>query len=123
MSVGSTKTWLVSYDIREPGRLRRVHRQLRKSGATVQYSAFSVQADDAVMLALLAKLERLIDPSRDDLRAYHVPQRCAVWMLGRQGLPDGVTIDAGDASKLLVAAAAGPQEETAWNGTDDLSFL
>lgn len=124
MSAGSTKTWLVSYDIREPRRLRRVHRQLRKCGATVQYSAFSVQADDARMHALLATLETLIDPHRDDLRAYHLPQRCPVWMLGRQSMPDGVYIDAGDASKLLIAAApTEPHEEPAWSTGDDLSFL
>ena len=120
MSAGTTKTWLVSYDIREPGRLRRVHRQLRKAGATVQYSAFSVQADDAGIQILLARLEQLIDPRRDDLRAYHLPARCPVWMLGNQGMPDGVYIDAGDASKLLTATVE-PLAETAWTD-DDLSF-
>lgn len=120
MSTGTTKTWLVSYDIREPGRLRRVHRQLRKAGATVQYSAFSVQVDDAGIKILLARLEQLIDPRRDDLRAYHLPTRCPVWMLGNQGMPDGVYIDAGDASKLLTATAQ-PLAETAWTD-DDLSF-
>jgi len=123
VSAGSTKTWLVSYDIREPRRLRRVHRRLRKAGATVQYSAFSVQANDSEVLTLLASLEQLIDPKRDDLRAYHLPQRCPVWMLGRQGLPEGVYIDACDASRLLATTAAEPQEEPAWNDTDDLSFL
>ncbi len=124
MSAGSNKTWLVSYDIREPRRLRRVHRQLRKTGATVQYSAFSVQADDAQMQALLSTLERLIDPAEDDLRAYHLPQRCPVWMLGQQGQPDGVYIDAGEASKILMAAAATElQHEAAWSAADDLSFL
>lgn len=123
MSAGSSKTWLVSYDIREPRRLRQVHRQLRKAGATVQYSAFSVRADDPQMRALLNTLEGLIDPSEDDLRAYHLPQRCPVWMLGRQGLPDGVFIDAGDAVKLLAEGAAEPEDEATCSESDNLSFL
>jgi CRISPR-associated protein Cas2 len=111
VSTGDIKTWLVAYDIREPRRLRRVHRQLRKAGATVQYSAFSVQADDPAMLDLLAQLERTIDTNRDDLRAYHLPKRCPVWMLGSQGLPEGVYIDAEDAARLLVTVAEVPLPE------------
>lgn len=121
MSATATKTWLVAYDICEPGRLRRVHRQLKKVGATVQYSAFSVEANDAKLQALLATLESLIDPRHDDLRAYHLPQRCPVWLLGVQGLPDGVHVDPATASRLLLAST--PEDADAPLAQADLSFL
>lgn len=102
MSANEKKTWLVCYDIREPRRLRRVHRQLRKQGATVQYSAFSVYASDNEMTGVLEGLQQLIDPQRDDLRAYHLPERCPVWMLGTQQGPEGGCVDARTAARLLL---------------------
>lgn len=102
MSAFARKTWLVCYDIREPRRLRRVHKRLREEGATVQYSVFSVHTDDRGMQRLLAELLALIDARADDVRAYHVPERCAVWALGVQSLPDGVHVDAVTAARLLL---------------------
>lgn len=110
MSTHERRTWLVCYDIREPRRLRRVHRLLRRVGATVQYSAFSVVANDEQIDRLLAHLRRTIAEHADDLRAYHLPERCAVWALGCQNLPDGVELDAvGAAAMLLGTAAAATQ--------------
>jgi CRISPR-associated protein Cas2 len=105
VSAHEPKTWLVCYDIREPGRLRRVHRQLRKVGATVQYSAFSVVASDTQLARLLMHLRHLIADHSDDLRAYHLPERCPVWTLGSQHLPDGVEVDAASAAALLLRTA------------------
>ena len=105
MSVNAKKTWLVCYDIRDPRRLRRVHRRLRAEGATVQYSVFGVHADDRAMQRLLAELLTLIDAREDDVRAYHLPERCAVWTLGVQHLPDGVHVDAVTAARLLLEEA------------------
>lgn len=106
MSAAETKTWLVCYDIRAPRRLRRVHRLLRKRGATLQYSAFLVHVDDARLQGLLAPLRREIDAHEDDLRAYHLPTRCKVWTVGAQDLPDGIEVDAETASALLLESSA-----------------
>ncbi len=109
MSTHQVKTWLVAYDIREPRRLRRVHRCLRKLGLPAQYSAFTVEADDAAIADHLARLERLIDTRVDDLRAYHLPARCPVWRLGRQAWPEGLVLAPRDAARLVLS----PESESA----------
>lgn len=100
------KAWLVAYDICEPRRLRRAHKQLRKEGVPAQYSAFTVEADDVQIERLLGKLKALIDESVDDLRAYHLPASCTVWSLGSQQWPDGLCLSATHAAKLLTQANA-----------------
>ncbi len=109
MSAGEAKTWLVCYDIRAQRRLRRVHRILRRRGATVQYSAFAVRAHDRALHTLLDLLRREIAVDADDLRAYHVPARCRVWALGTQDLPEGIELDAQTAAQLLLATGDQPQ--------------
>ena len=108
MSSGAEKTWLVAYDIRCPRRLRRV-RALRREGATVQYSAFAVAANDAGIQRVLDGLLRLIDPRKDDVRAYHIPARCPVWTLGTQAMPEGIMLDADVAARMLSDSAEAPQ--------------
>jgi CRISPR-associated protein Cas2 len=110
MSIGEVKTWLVAYDIADPRRLRRVHRQVRRAGASVQYSAYSVPARQQELDALLASLGLCIDGAADDVRAYHLPARCRVWTLGLQGLPEGVEVDADTAARWLLETA---QSDTA----------
>ena len=106
MSTHQVKTWLVAYDIREPRRLRRVHRHLRKLGMAAQYSAFTVEADDSEIVDHLAAIESLIDKRVDDVRAYHLPARCPVWRLGRQEWPEGLYLSPLEAVRLLQATAS-----------------
>lgn len=111
MSSHQVKTWLVAYDIRESGRLRRVHRYLRKLGLAAQFSAFTVEADDVAMAAHLQALATLIDEKVDDLRAYHLPVRCPVWRLGRQEWPDGLYLSPHEAVRMLQASAKTADDE------------
>lgn len=111
MSTGDVKTWLLGYDIAEPRRLRQVHRVVRRAGASVQYSAYSVTAGDAALDALLQRLRTIIADAADDVRAYHLPPRCRIWTLGRQGLPEGVEVDADTAARLLLDRAGAAQED------------
>lgn len=99
----------MAYDIREPRRLGRVHRCLRKLGLPAQYSAFAVEADDVQISEHLARLAQLIDVRVDDLRAYHLPARCPVWRLGRQGWPDGLILAPQQAARLVLS----PESEAA----------
>ncbi len=110
MSTHQIKTWLVAYDIREPRRLRRVHRCLRKLGLPAQYSAFTVEADDVGIADHLARLEQLIDARVDDLRAYHLPASCPVWRLGRQGWPEGLILAPQEAARLILAPGVEPAD-------------
>lgn len=107
------KAWLVAYDIRQPRRLRRVHKQLRKEGVPAQYSAFVVEADDEQIERLLGRLRMLIDERDDDLRAYHLPASCTVWSLGAQHWPEGICLSATHAARLLTAAAPATAGATA----------
>ena len=99
------KAWLVAYDIRQPRRLRSVHRQLRKEGVAAQYSAFTVEADDEQIERLMQRLRTLIDEREDDLRAYHLPASCTVWSLGAQQWPEGIILSATHAARLLATPA------------------
>lgn len=106
------KAWIVAYDIADPRRLKQVHRVIRKLGVAMQYSAFSVQLNDREIDALLVSLGEIIDRRVDDVRAYHVPAHCKVWMLGGTVLPDGVIMSAeGAAGALMDRPALAPIRE------------
>ena len=79
-----TAHYLLSYDIREPRRLRRVHYQLKQRGLPIQYSVFLLQGHAAAndILTLLAT----IVAEEDDLRLYRIRGREALWMSGRETL-------------------------------------
>ena len=58
-------TFLVAYDIRDPKRLRSVHRKMKGFGNAVQYSVFKCNLSPTNLQLLLMHLERLIDQSKD----------------------------------------------------------
>jgi hypothetical protein len=64
---------------------------LRREGVAMQYSAFSVRANDAGIKRLLSLIDDKIEPE-DDVRAYHIPEHCPVWTLGMNFLPEGVML-------------------------------
>lgn len=114
MSYRGPKAWIIGYDIREPRRLQRVHRVMKRWGLPIQYSVFSTELDDASVAHMLASLDERLDARTDDLRVYHVPQACRVWLLGRQGLPDGVTLAGSEAGRLLASLAGAGADTGDW---------
>ena len=62
--------YLISYDIRNPRRLVRVMRRVRKQATPVQYSVYYAQLYAAELELLLADLKGLIDSEIDDVRIY-----------------------------------------------------
>jgi CRISPR-associated protein Cas2 len=113
MNPRALRTWLVCYDIADKRRLSRVHKILKREGATVQYSAFSVRASATGVDQLLTRIKAEIDQRADDVRAYHLPESCEVWMLGAQAMPEGIMIEASAATRLLLA---GERDEAATLG-------
>ena len=87
MSQFDSAQWLVCYDIRDPKRLGRVFRLLKKNGVPVQYSVFLVDASAAKMRRLLVDIGLLIDPRADDIRAYGLPTRPQYDTIGTSMLP------------------------------------
>ncbi len=75
-------TYVIAYDITDPRRLAQVHRLLREEAFPVQYSVFLATLHTAAIDRLLARLGRLIDPSRDDVRAYPLPSAPEIESIG-----------------------------------------
>lgn len=90
MSQFDSGQWLVCYDIRDPHRLGRVFRHLKKQGVPVQYSVFWVEASAQKIRRLLQELALLIDAGADDVRAYGLPACPQYDTIGQSMLPLGV---------------------------------
>lgn len=59
------RRYLVSYDIRDPKRLRRVHKVMKAYGWPMQYSVFVCDLDRMELLDLQMELRHEIDHGRD----------------------------------------------------------
>jgi CRISPR-associated protein Cas2 len=59
--------WLISYDISDPGRLRRVHRLLRGFGDWMQYSVFRCELGERERVKVQALLETEINHEQDQV--------------------------------------------------------
>ena len=101
MSHAERHNWLVAYDIADQRRLIRVHRYLKGHAIPVQYSVFVFQGDQIALERVLSGIAELIAPDADDVRAYYLPNRCEVAMLGRQDLPEGIVLGTHGLEKLL----------------------
>jgi CRISPR-associated endonuclease Cas2 len=107
-----TDLWFIAYDIRDLGRLRRVHRCLKKSALSLQYSAFCLEGSEQDALRVLDQLNRIIDASKDDIRAYRLPHAIKVWKLGPQGLPSCLTMTGTAALTALLQCTSNQDEST-----------
>lgn len=82
--------FLIAYDIREPKRLSRLHRYLKKSAVPIEYSVFFATEDVRRLIRILAGAVEIIDMTVDDLRCYPLPVRGLRARLGRATLPAGI---------------------------------
>ncbi|MDN5938421.1 MAG: CRISPR-associated endonuclease Cas2 [Salinisphaera sp.] len=83
---------LVCYDIRQPRRLRRVHRCMRRWGMPLQYSVFYCNLSDRARRKLECELRALINESVDDIRIYGLKAHERIQFMGRKPLPDGLMV-------------------------------
>jgi len=87
------RLYLICYDISEdPKRLARVARYLGKFAFRVQYSVFVGSFFEHSLEGVLRGLEGIIDPHKDDVRCYPLPERAEVVMLGPQLFPDDILL-------------------------------
>jgi CRISPR-associated protein Cas2 len=107
MSHTAQRNWLVAYDIADPRRLQRVHRYLKRHAIPVQYSVFVLHGNQILLQRVLSGIAELISTQADDVRAYHLPDRCEVTMLGRQSLPHGVMLGSAGLDRLLQELTVG----------------
>lgn len=61
------RVYIVTYDICAPGRLREVYKTMRGFGDHLQYSVFRCVLSERQLVRLRARLERIIDPTEDQV--------------------------------------------------------
>lgn len=81
---------IIAYDIADPRRLSRIHRYLKKLAMPVQYSVFLIKCSAIQLADVIADLESMIDPKKDDVRIYTLPKKPEILTLGQQGLAEGI---------------------------------
>lgn len=74
--------YLVAYDIADPRRLRRVHEAVKAYSTGGQKSVHECFLSHSERAALLAALERLIDPAEDSVLMLRLDPRMGVHTLG-----------------------------------------
>jgi CRISPR-associated protein Cas2 len=79
--------WLVCYDIREPKRLRRVHRCCRRWGMPLQRSVFACALKGGDLDAMIEELVGLMDEREDDIRIYPIEDLANAIIQGTTRLP------------------------------------
>ena len=85
--------YLVCYDIRDPRRLRRVHRCMREWGTPLQYSVFHCRLSERQRRRVTVDLRRRIDERVDDVRIYSMQTGGAIDFQGVHPLPAGMFIN------------------------------
>lgn len=87
------RLYLICYDIAEdPKRLGRVARYLEKHAFRVQYSVFVGAFYEHSLQGVLRGLKQIIDPRKDDVRCYPLPEQADVVLLGPQMFPDDILL-------------------------------
>lgn len=87
------RLYLICYDIAEdPRRLSRVARYLSKHAFRVQYSVFVGSFFEHSLDGVLRGLEAIIDPRKDDVRCYPLPEQAEIVLMGPQLFPDDIML-------------------------------
>ena len=68
--------YLITYDIENNKRRKKVSDELEAYGYRVNFSVFECKLNKTKMKNLVKKLEELIDKKKDSLRFYHVCENC-----------------------------------------------
>lgn len=84
------RRYLVSYDIRCPKRLRKVHALCSRKALRIQYSVFEAQITLADLRQLQEQIRKLIDEDEDDVRIYGLHENANITTLGVPPVADGV---------------------------------
>lgn len=82
--------FLISYDVRNPRRLQRVHRLLRSRASALLESLFAFQGTPQALEVLRKQLEREILPDEDDILIYPLRTGQPVHRWGAACLPPGL---------------------------------
>jgi len=92
MPIHQKRPYLISYDIADPRRLQRVHREISEEGLPLQYSVFYCYCSPQAIQGLMARLKGIIAATEDDIRVYSLPRRVQVDTLGKTPVAQGVML-------------------------------
>lgn len=113
------RLYLICYDIAEdPKRLGRVARYLEKYAFRVQYSVFVGAFFEHSLQGVLRGLEQIIDPRKDDVRCYPLPEQADVVLLGPQMFPDDILLIQDGRNILRLGANCAPTPVDAQSQAD-----
>ncbi len=90
--MSKAKPHLLCYDIANPKRLAKVHRQIKTNAIALQYSVYLITLTPKTRENLLTSLRKLIKPREDDIRLYPLPHAPHWSTWGKKQLPDGIQI-------------------------------
>lgn len=96
------RAWLIAYDIKSPKRLSRLHRLIKARAIAVQYSVFMFKGRAADLGNLFGEIRQLVDPKVDDVRAYPIPPRFEIHVVGRGSVPNSACIVSADRAEVSV---------------------
>ena len=103
--------WLIAYDIREPRRLRRVHKFVSRNAFALQYSLFAADLDARGVAAIISGLEARARTGVDDVRLYALPKRVRGAWQGPLPNTGDVDIFGSPAATLARRLRDGPLDE------------
>ncbi len=106
--------YLLAYDIADPKRLGRVYRLLKKEGLNVQGSVFFVRGSEDDIEKLLSRLEVLIVPRKDDIRAYPITKPGEVWSCGTGRSTDALILPGYSRKGRKTGATPTPLSGSTW---------
>ncbi len=89
-SATSVPAFVIGYDISDPRRLQRVHREMCRHASPLEYSIFLLVGSDGAKDRCLAEIAALIKAAEDDVRCYTLPARGFQGRVGRASLPEGI---------------------------------
>lgn len=94
------RSWLIAYDIRDHKRLSRLHRLIKSRAIAVQYSVFLFEGSAAELGKLFSEIRQCVEPREDDVRAYPIPQRIEVHVIGRGSMPESACMVSANAGEV-----------------------
>ena len=68
--------YLITYDIENDKRRKKVSEELEGYGTRVNYSVFECEFNRTKLNKLLKKLDEIVDDKSDSLRFYHICKNC-----------------------------------------------
>lgn len=68
------KNYIVSYDIKDPKRLYRIHKKLRGYGDSLQYSVFLCELSAKEKMIMISELLEIINIKEDNLLLFDIGQ-------------------------------------------------